>query len=257
MLLSEKDFTFTVLNQHRTDGNVGISGEILLADNGREKYAVKYQDPFDAAVELMAITLAEKLRLDCTPAAHLFYPSERFPHAIGIQYLPDLHKPTSKEGIIKCVILNSLIANGDKCEYTESNGKRYTLDFGESFCFDYHNKTEEFLIQCRLAHTNKTIREKLMPIIQVDYERYMHNLGYVNEPNFLDTANLLCESLELEGFTKTEIQNEWTRVWRRLRNLNEDAFISMRAELAVVYGDFFANCCWSFLQGLVNTFTQN
>ena len=42
MLLDEKDFTFTVLNQHRTDGTFGISGEILLADSGQEKYAVKH-----------------------------------------------------------------------------------------------------------------------------------------------------------------------------------------------------------------------
>ena len=94
MLLQEKDFSFSVLDQHRSsDSPFGISGELLLAENGTEKYVVKHTDPFDAAVEYMAITLATKLRLNCTPTAHLFAPSDRFPHAIGIQYLPDLNPP--------------------------------------------------------------------------------------------------------------------------------------------------------------------
>ena len=258
MLLNESDYTFTIIDQKRNGTSAtGISGEILLADNGSEKYAVKHQDPFDAAIEFMAITLADKLRLDCTPAAHLFAPSERFPHAVGIRFLPDLHKPTSKDGIMKCVILNSIIQNGDKCEYTESEGKRYTMDFGESFCFDFHNKTEFFLEQCRQAHTDKKVRQPLMETIQVDYERYMNNLGYVNERNFLNTGNLICESLGLEGFTKAEVQKEWSRVWRRLRNLKEDAFVSMRSELSIVYGEFFANVCWSFLQGMVALLGEN
>ena len=256
MLLYEKDFTFSLIEQNRSDrSNTGLSGEILLADNGREKYAVKHQEPFDAAIEFMAITLSEKLRLNCTPTAHLFMPSEKFPHAVGIQFIPDLHKFTSKEGIIKCVILNSLIQNGDKCEYGESDGKPYTLDFGESFCFDYHNKTEELLEQYRLAHTNKEVRDRVMPILQIDYERYIHSLGYVNEMNFLDTANLLCETLGLDKFTRAEIQNEWNHIWLRLRNLTPDDFVTMRTEISIVYGDFFANICFSFIQGLLNYFS--
>ena len=246
MMLNENDFSFSALEQDRTGSNAtGISGELLLADNGTDKYVVKYQDPFDAAVEYMAITLAEKLRLHCTPSAHLFLPSERFPHAIGIQYLPDLHKATSKEGLLKCVILNSLIQNGDKCEYTESEGNRYTLDFGESFCFDFHNKTDEFLSQCRLADTDKAIRDRLLGILRIDFDRYMHDLGYVNEMNFLDTVNLLCESLGLDGYTREDVSKEWTHVWRRLRNLRDDAFDEMRDDLTVIYGGFFANVCWS------------
>ena len=257
MLLNASDFTFTIIDQHRNGVAVtGISGKILLADNGPEKYAVKYQDPFDAAIEFMAITLAEKLRLDCTPTAHLFMPSDQFPHAVGIQYLPNLHKPTSKNGILKCVILNSIIQNGDKCEYTESEDRRYTIDFGESFCFDFHNKTEDFLEKCRLAQTDIKVRQPLMEILQVDYERYMHNLGYVNDRNILDTGNMICESLGLEGFTMAEVQKEWSRVWRRLRYLKDDAFVPMRSEISVVYGEFFANACWSFIKGMVEYLSE-
>ena len=257
MLLHENDFSFEPIEQHRTgDASTGISGKILLADNGRDKYAVKYQDPFDAAAEFMAITLAEKLRLNCTPSAHLFTPSDRFPHAIGIEYLPNLHKPTKKDNILKGVILNLLIQNGDKCECTESNGKVYTLDFGESFCFDYHHRTEDFLENCRLAHTDKKVRDRLMPVIQMDYERYMHNLGYVNERNILDTANLLVESLGLDSFSPTEVRNEWIHVWRRIRTLKEDAFSPMRSELSAVYGEFFGAACWSFIQGMVDVFSE-
>ncbi|MBR1433089.1 hypothetical protein [Ruminococcus sp.] len=257
MLLDEKDFTFTLVEQHRSDySSTGLSGEILLADNGQEKYIVKYQEPFDAAIEFMAITLSEKLRLNCAPTAHLFIPSERFPHAVGIQFLPDVHKLTIKEGILKCVILNLLVQNGDKCEYAESGGKVYTFDFGESFCLDYHNKTEEFLSQCRLAHTDKKVRDRVIPILQIDNERYIHNLGYVNELNFLDTANFICKSIGLDEFTKAEVHSEWNHVWIRLRNLKPDAFVSMRDEISVVYGDFFANLCLSFIQGMESYFSS-
>ncbi len=34
-------------------------------------------------------------------------------------------------------------------------------------------------------------------------------------------------------------------VWIRLRNLKSNAFVTMRDEISVVYGDFFANLCLS------------
>lgn len=198
MLLQEKDFSFSVLDQHRSsDSPFGISGELLLAENGTEIYVVKHTDPFDAAVEYMTITLATKLRLNCTPTAHLFTPSGRFPHAIGIQYLPDLNPPQKKENVLKCVILNFLIDNGDHTEIGESNGHIYTLDFGESFCFDYHNKTEEFLSQCRAAHTDKAVRDRIIPVFKTDYDRYLHMLGYANEVNYFETAQVFSKENNL------------------------------------------------------------
>ena len=96
----------------------------------------------------------------------------------------------------------------------------------------------------------------MMEILQVDYERYIHNLGYVNDRNILDTGNMICESLGLEGFTMAEVQKEWSRVWRRLRNLKDDAFVPMRSEISVVYGEFFANACWSFIKGMVEYLSE-
>lgn len=252
MFLQEKDFSFTVLNQHRKGtASVGTSGELLLADNGSEKYVVKYLDPFDAATEYMAITIAEKLRLNCTPSAHLFYPSERFPHAIGIQYLPDICPPQSKEGVLKCIILNFLIANGDHMEIGEYNGHIYTLDFGESFCFDYHHKTEDFLAKCRAAHTDKAVREQVLPLWEADYNRYLHILGYANEINFLETAQKLAEDIDQQPFTREEVHNEWTHVWRRLIMLKDNAFEEMRTDLETIYGPLFAAACYAVLHGLV------
>ena len=253
MFLQEKDFSFSVLDQHRSgDSSFGISGELLLAENETEKYVVKHIDPFDAAVEYMAITLATKLRLNCTPTAHLFTPSDRFPHAIGIQYLPDLNPPQQRENILKCIILNFLIANGDHTEIAESNGHIYTLDFGESFCFDYHNKTEAFLAQCREAHTNKAVRDRIIPLFKTDYDRYLHILGYANEVNYLGTAQVFSQNKDFEPFTREEVHNEWTHVWRRLVMLKDNAFNELRAELGIVYGPFFAEACYSVLMGLKN-----
>lgn len=106
MLLHREEFTFSSFEQDRkAKDKVGLSGKLMLAENGENKYIVKYMDPFDASFEFMTATLAQKLRIK-TPDAFLFVPTDEMPHAVGIRYLTGLKKPSVRDGIIKSVILN-------------------------------------------------------------------------------------------------------------------------------------------------------
>lgn len=250
MLLHTEEFNFSSFEQDRkTEDKVGLSGKLLLAENGKDKYIVKYTDPFDASFELMAASLAQKLRIK-TPDTYLFSPTDEMPHAVGIRYLTGLKKPSIREGMIKSVILNYLVCNGDKAEYAESEGVVYTLDFGECFCFDYRLRTAHFFDLCKKAAFDEKARDQVDRQMEDCFNRYMHNLGYANTNNYLATVNILATVRGLQCFTKQEVESEWIHVWRRLRCLPQDAFIPMRRDLAKVYGDYFAFACWKFIEGL-------
>ena len=250
MLLHREEFTFSAFEQDRkTKDKVGLSGKLMLAENGEDKYIVKYVDPFDASFEFMTATLAQKLRIN-TPDAYLFVPTDGMPHAVGIRYLTGLKKPSVRDGIIKSVILNFLICNGDRAECAESEGIVYTLDFGECFCFDYRLRTEQFFNLCKKASTDEKTRDQVDKQMKDCFDLYMHNRGYANTNNYLATANIIATERALPCFTQQEVESEWTHVWRRLRCLSQDAFIPMRRDLAKVYGDYFAFACWKFMEGL-------
>ena len=92
----------------------------------------------------------------------------------------------------------------------------------------------------------------------IDIPNGQKNTIYIsnnNELNSLDTANFICKSIGHNEFTKAEVHSEWNHVWIRLRNLKPDTFVTMRNEISVVYGDFFANLCLSFIQEMENYFS--